>query len=496
MDMPSRPRTLILAMLAAVMIVIAGCTAVTSSGNEDPTPTPLPPPPVSDQTTYTVRRGEVVDELSFAARVSPVLEEELYFRAAGRVDRVLVQRGDVVEEGQLLAELLNEDLRRQLDQAQIELETTQENLRRSEEAQQDQVVTLQGQQEIRKLQLTKMQEALAGLDLDIELAKTKLDAARQGPSPEDLEIAQRRVESARNALWGAQARRDATCGVPSASCDQAEAGVNSAEESLRIEELNLQKLQAGPSQEELLTLDANYQKALQRKRDAEIDIAIKELEISMAEQDIERAQETVDTQLLSAVERAQLSVDRLQAQLADTQVVSPLTGRVTSVNATEGREVSAYATVFVVSDEAELEITAEPTTAQLERLAEGMAVELTFSQYPNQLIMGEIYQLPYPYGGGGGTSLEVTDRKTRISFDAEDLDLKPGDLVRADVTVAQEADALWLPPAAIRTFAGRSFVVVLEDDVERRVDVVLGIEGTERVEILEGLEEGQVVIAQ
>ncbi len=493
-----RSRTLLLALLAVAVIVTAGCSSVTSSGKEEPTPTPLPPPPVSEQTTYTVRRGEVVDRLAFTARVSPVIEEELYFRAAGRVDRVLVKRGDMVEEGQLLAELQNEDLRRQLAQAQIELDTAEQNLRRAEESQQAQIATLESQQEIRKLQLTKMKEALKGLDLDIQLAKAKLDAASRGPSPEDIEIAQRRVESARNTLWWNQAERDAKCGVPSPSsdCDKAQAGANNAEEALRIEELNLQKLMDGPSEEELLTLQVNYEKALQRRREAEIDITIKELEISMAEQEIARAKESVDTQLISAVERARLAVERLEAQIADTQVVSPFAGRVTAVNVTEGHEVSAYATAFVVSDESQLEITAEPTADQLDRLAEGMVVDLTFSQYPDQVVMGEIYQLPYPYGSGGGTSLEVTDRKTRISFDAQGLELKPGDLVRVDVTVAQKDDALWLPPAAIRTFAGRSFVVVLEDGVERRVDVVLGIQGTERVEILEGLEEGQVVVAQ
>jgi multidrug efflux pump subunit AcrA (membrane-fusion protein) len=443
-----------------------------------------------------VRRGEVVDDLTFTARVSPVVEEELYFRAAGRVDRVLVQRGEIVEQGQLLAELQNEDLRRQLAQAQIELDTAELNLRRSTETQEDRVVTLEGQQEIRRLQLTKMQEALSGLDMDIRLAAARLAAVRQGPGPEDLEIAQRRVERARNSLWADQSRRDATCGVPSAACDQAQASVNNSEEALRIEELTLQKLLAGPSEEELLTLQANYEKALQRRRDAELDLEIKGLEISMAEDEIARARETVDTQLLSAVERNRLTVERLQAQVEATQVVSPISGRVASINATEGREVNAYATVFVVSDESEVEITAEPTTAQLERLAEGMVVELVFSQHPNQVVPGEIYQLPYPYGRGGGTSLEVTDRKTRISFDPQGLSLKPGDLARADVTVAQKTDALWLPPAAIRTFAGRSFVVVQEDGVERRVDVSLGIQGVERIEILEGLEEGQVVVGQ
>jgi len=64
------------------------------------------------------------------------------------------------------------------------------------------------------------------------------------------------------------------------------------------------------------------------------------------------------------------------------------------------------------------------------------------------------------------------------------------------VTLEEKQDALWLPPAAIRTFAGRKFVQVEEDGRQRRVDVTIGIESAERVEITEGLEEGQVVVGQ
>jgi multidrug efflux pump subunit AcrA (membrane-fusion protein) len=38
-------------------------------------------------------------------------------------------------------------------------------------------------------------------------------------------------------------------------------------------------------------------------------------------------------------------------------------------------------------------------------------------------------------------------------------------------------------------------VVVQDSDTQRRVDVKIGITSDDRVEILEGLEEGQVVIA-
>ena len=75
-------------------------------------------------------------------------------------------------------------------------------------------------------------------------------------------------------------------------------------------------------------------------------------------------------------------------------------------------------------------------------------------------------------------------------------DLELGDLARVTVVLEQKDAALWLPPAAIRAFQGRSFVIVQDEDRQRRVDVKVGIESKDRVEILEGLEEDQVVVGQ
>ncbi len=58
----------------------------------------------------------------------------------------------------------------------------------------------------------------------------------------------------------------------------------------------------------------------------------------------------------------------------------------------------------------------------------------------------------------------------------------------------QKDGVLWLPPAAIRTFEGRTFVVIQEGAAQRQVDVTLGIESDDRVEIEEGLVEGDVVV--
>ncbi|NJN55968.1 MAG: hypothetical protein HC804_15195 [Anaerolineae bacterium] len=64
------------------------------------------------------------------------------------------------------------------------------------------------------------------------------------------------------------------------------------------------------------------------------------------------------------------------------------------------------------------------------------------------------------------------------------------------VVIEERPSVLWLPPAAVRDFNGRHFVVVQDDQGQSRVDVTLGIEGDGRVEIVEGLSEGQIIVGQ
>jgi multidrug efflux pump subunit AcrA (membrane-fusion protein) len=63
------------------------------------------------------------------------------------------------------------------------------------------------------------------------------------------------------------------------------------------------------------------------------------------------------------------------------------------------------------------------------------------------------------------------------------------------VVIAQKTGILWLPPQAVRTYDGRKFVVIQAGEGQRRVDVKLGIQSDDRVEIVEGLEVGQIVIS-
>ena len=69
-----------------------------------------------------------------------------------------------------------------------------------------------------------------------------------------------------------------------------------------------------------------------------------------------------------------------------------------------------------------------------------------------------------------------------------------GQAVAITMPLQVRDDVLWLPPAAIRTYQNRTFVVIQTPDGQRVADVVLGLETDERVEIVGGLSEGDVVV--
>jgi multidrug efflux pump subunit AcrA (membrane-fusion protein) len=70
----------------------------------------------------------------------------------------------------------------------------------------------------------------------------------------------------------------------------------------------------------------------------------------------------------------------------------------------------------------------------------------------------------------------------------------PGQLIEVEMPLQTRENVLWLPPAAIRMFQNRMFVVVQTPDGERVADVELGLQTDDRVEIISGVEEGDVVV--
>ena len=388
-----------LTALLLASTIAAGCALLpatnldrSTDGNE--TPTPIPTAIVPVKPTYTVKRGEIVDELEFSGRVAPVIEEDLFFRNSGRVRAVFNKRNDFVEEGQILAELEIDPLERELESAELDLERAKVRLQQA---------------------LDEHQYQLNVAQTDLEMANIRLDSMRSEAVPDQTQI------------------------------------------------------------------------ALQQK------------EIELKQLALDRLNEGIDPLLESDVERAQLDVAKLKADITDSQIIAPFAGQLLSYSLTPGQAVDAYKSVASIADVNELEVSADLISNQLTDLSEGMPAKFMLVSRPGVELTGTIRRLPYPYGSGGkGTTVEELDKSTRITVneDLAEYGIELGDLTRVQVELERKDDVLWLPPQAIRLFEGRRFVVLKDGDIQRRVDIDVGIETQDRVEIEEGLEEGQVVIGQ
>jgi len=439
-------------VLTLLVILVTACSArspgdPSSSSGKGPTPTPLPPEPGVEQPTYIVQRGRVARKLEFTARVAPVQQADLFFRADGHLARLFVQRDQEVQEGDVLAELEMADLRRDLEAAQLEWQQAQ----------------IESRREISRTQVA-LQEAELALEwavaLDAAVVEARIDVARS-------QDALARAQEAYDEAW--DTARDWELQVPWRA-RQLEAEREATERALKEAQRNLEVAQA------------NYDDAVQERS---YKLRQLELDVSKARLEHEAAQDGPDPRL-------EQTVQQLEAKVSEHRIVAPFDGVVLSVAATPGERVDAYQTVLAVGDPSELELRAELSAEQVSDLAVGMAATLAPADYPGQIFTGAVRQLPY----GWGQEAEETDRATHVTLGPDAPELELGALVRATIVLEEKEDVLWLPPAALQTFRGRTFVIVEEPDgTQRRVDVTTGIEGEERVEIVSGLEEGQTIVA-
>jgi RND family efflux transporter MFP subunit len=189
-----------------------------------------------------------------------------------------------------------------------------------------------------------------------------------------------------------------------------------------------------------------------------------------------------------ALQALRADIARIEAEITRRRVAAPFDGVLQTVSVRPGDRIAAFAPVAVVVDPSQLEVTAQLSPADLSLLGVGQAVTVTL---PARQVShpGAIRQLPVALGAAG-------DNVARIRL-PETAELTPGELANVDVVLEERRDVLTLPPAAIRTFQGRTFVIVAEPDgTRRRYDVRLGLQSDALVEIVAGLEAGQVVVGE
>jgi RND family efflux transporter MFP subunit len=305
---------------------------------------------------------------------------------------------------------------------------------------------------------------------EVELARDDLERLRESPTASELASAQAQVAQA-------QAQLDALLADPDAQA------VAAAEAKVAQAQAQLDALLAGASPEDRETAQLNVEQARSNLTQAQAQLDA--LLAGASPEDLETAQLNV--------EQARSNLTQAQAQLEDTVLTAPFDGVVLEVNAALGGRIAAGATLITLMGPTAVEAKVTVIEEDLPLIEVGQPVELFVDALPDASLHGHVARIIPQSVAGDSPRYPVY-----ISLDDElPAALAPGMTVDASIITAERQDVLTLPRALVRARSdGTAQVKVwVAGRVEERT-VRVGLRGDLRVEILEGLREGEQVVGK
>ncbi|WP_127579672.1 efflux RND transporter periplasmic adaptor subunit [Paenibacillus koleovorans] len=198
---------------------------------------------------------------------------------------------------------------------------------------------------------------------------------------------------------------------------------------------------------------------------------------------------------------------KLEQSIAKAKLTAPFAGTAVAVYLKKGDTVTAYEQVAIVSDLTQLTVAASITADDLKKVAVGMETVVDINGAGQQ--KGKVKQLPNPKaadnggrpgGGAGGQQPpppDTIDNYLLVELDAFPAGLQRGTPLSVAVVIQRKPNAVTIPLAALRTYAGRNYVQLVDEKGEKReVDVEIGQQTSTDVEIVKGLTPGQKVVGK
>jgi membrane fusion protein (multidrug efflux system) len=189
------------------------------------------------------------------------------------------------------------------------------------------------------------------------------------------------------------------------------------------------------------------------------------------------------------VERAKAELRLARRDLRDTKVYASADGGISKKIVSEGDfvdEMNRDLLTIVCTNPLKLSFTVpERYVSQIEL---GQEAKVRVKAYPGEEFSGEIYSIN-PQVDAATRTVEI-----KAYVKNEEGRLKPGFFADVSLLTAVHKDALLLPETAVLILENKSIVFIVENDVASRREVKMGRRLSGKIEILEGLKVGEIVI--
>jgi HlyD family secretion protein len=359
--------------------------------------------------------------------------------SSGRIAEMLVDRGDAVQKGDILARLDDAVLQSQRLEAEAGLSAARANLARvtagarPEEIAASRAALAQAEAERdgAAQAVVLAQEVISNplsLDAEIDAARTQVRLAEQG-----VEMA--RADLAETELWhglhigeGGDSERtwDLQLQASQDALAQAQAELVGAQRYLGA----LLDIRADPLELEAQLHAAEMQAELTQAQAAAAQAALDELVAGPTEEEVAIAQ--------AQVRQAEAAVRLVDAQIAQLTLTAPMDGVVTSRSAQVGETATAGAPLLAIANLDEVRLVIYIPEDRLGQVRLGQEVKVQVDSFPSQVFAGEVASIA---GKAEFTPRNVQTQEERVnlvfavkvSIPNPDHQLKPG--MPADATI-------------------------------------------------------------
>jgi membrane fusion protein, heavy metal efflux system len=171
-------------------------------------------------------------------------------------------------------------------------------------------------------------------------------------------------------------------------------------------------------------------------------------------------------------------------------LTSPISGIVIERNGTIGATVGADANVFKIIDISRVWIDANVFEKDLERIRRGQEVRVSVPAFPGGMFLGRIILV------SSVVDPDTRSVKVRTEVPNSDGRLKPDMFANVQIVTDLHRSAISIPQSAVLDDAGKSVVFVSEGSGYAKRQVTTGIQGNDRVEIIDGLQAGDKVVVK
>lgn len=230
-----------------------------------------------------------------------------------------------------------------------------------------------------------------------------------------------------------------------------------------------------------------FKSAQQAMQSSEAELAAATAKLALLQAGT-RPEEIAEAQAKLAGSQAELNAAKLAVQFC--HITSPIDGVVTQLAARQGMTVDRTLALATIADQSTLFAQFRVPNTYLGQVRAGAKVEVSLTSVPGEIFQATVTRLS---GQADATTGDV-DAFATITNDKHLL--HPGLGCRVSVALPEIADAIVIPVAAVADRAGTPVVTLVKDNKAKEVEVKLGVQTHNVVQVLEGLAPGDLVATE